>query len=133
MRAEKRAVPAGKPILPSPIEASEIERLYAALARVGDLHNPRTARLLAAGASKMSKKLIEEAGEVALDAVRQRRHGVIRESADLLYHLVVLWRKCGVKPADVWGEMRGRAEALGIAEKLPKNRKHPPAGSSARH
>lgn len=126
----RRAV---KPISLSPADPTEIAHLYAALDHVSGSLNPRTARLLAAGVDKMSKKLIEEAGEVALDALGGRRNGVIRESADLIYHLVVLWRECGVEPADVWAEMRRRADALGIAEKLPKTLKHHHAGHLARH
>jgi phosphoribosyl-ATP pyrophosphohydrolase len=64
--------------------------------------------------------VIEEAGEVALEAAKHHSPGVVRESADLLYHLVVLWRRAGVDPAEVWNEMRRRANTYGIAEKLPK-------------
>ena len=101
-------------------DADEIARLYEALDRVSEHRNPRTARLLASGCSKMAQKLMEEAGEVALEAVRHRSRAVIRESADLVYHLVVLWRECGIAPDEVWAEMRRRVEMLGIAEKLPK-------------
>jgi phosphoribosyl-ATP pyrophosphohydrolase len=45
---------------------------------------------------------------------------VVRESADLLYHLAVIWVATGVTPADVWKEMDRRERLLGIAEKLPK-------------
>jgi len=45
---------------------------------------------------------------------------VIRESADLLYHLAVLWVATGVQPKDVWTEMDRREKVLGIAEKIPK-------------
>ena len=79
-------------------------------------------KLLASGLAKMSQKLIEEAAEVALDAVRQRSAGVVNESADLLYHLVVLWYALGIDPADVWSEMSRREQLFGIAEKLPKSR-----------
>jgi phosphoribosyl-ATP pyrophosphohydrolase len=68
----------------------------------------------------MGQKLIEEASEVAFEGLRHRARGVVRESADLVYHLVVLWRECGVMPSEVWDEMRERAQTLGIAEKLPK-------------
>jgi phosphoribosyl-ATP pyrophosphohydrolase len=101
-------------------DAGEIARLYDALDRVSVCDNPRTARLLASGCAKMAQKLMEEAGEVALEAVRHRSRAVIRESADLVYHLVVLWRECGIAPDEVWAEMRRRVEMLGIAEKLPK-------------
>lgn len=46
---------------------------------------------------------------------------VVRESADLLYNLVVLWVHAGIKPDEVWAEMRRRERLLGIAEKLPKD------------
>ncbi|MBV9751281.1 MAG: phosphoribosyl-ATP diphosphatase [Hyphomicrobiales bacterium] len=98
----------------------EIERLYAALDLVRADTNPRTAQLLECGKRKMGQKLIEEASEVAFEGLRHRARGVVRESADLVYHLVVLWRECGVTPSEVWDEMRERAKTLGIAEKLPK-------------
>ena len=102
-------------------DATEIARLYDALDSVNECENPRTARLLASGRSKVAQKVIEEAGELALEAVRHRSRSVVRESADLVYHLVVLWHECGVAPDEVWAEMRRRADKLGIAEKLPKS------------
>ena len=98
----------------------ELDRLYRSLAEVTPQNHPRTARLLASSSRKTAQKLIEEAGEVALKAVKHRARGVVRESADLLYHLVALWHRAGINPADVWIEMRSRADTLGIAEKLPK-------------
>jgi phosphoribosyl-ATP pyrophosphohydrolase len=81
----------------------------------------------------MAKKLAEEAIEVVIDATCGTRQAVIRESADLIYHLVVLWVASGVKPADVWDEMARREQLLGIAEKLPKDvRKQPPTQSAHR-
>jgi phosphoribosyl-ATP pyrophosphohydrolase len=105
-------------------DSSEIEKLYRALDRVSHDTHPRTAQLLEGGKRRMGQKLIEEASEVAFEGLRHRARGVVRESADLVYHLVVLWRECGVAPEEVFEEMRGRAEMLGIAEKLPK----PPKG-----
>ena len=102
-------------------DAAEIARLYDDLERVNERDNPRTARLLACGRTKLAQKLMEEAAETALEAARHRARGVVRESADLVYHLVVLWRECGVTPDEVWAEMRRRADKLGIAEKLPKS------------
>ena len=69
----------------------------------------------------MAKKLAEEAIEVAIDAVNGNTDAVIRESADLLYNLTVLWASAGVRPEDVWREMGRREDMLGIAEKLPKS------------
>lgn len=106
-------------------EAGEpLGRLYEALGRqrTGKVHNARTAKLLSSGLSKMGRKLVEEAAEVAIDAVRERREGVINESADLLYNLVVLWYALGIPPVAVWAEMNRREQLFGIAEKLPKSR-----------
>jgi phosphoribosyl-ATP pyrophosphohydrolase len=101
-----------------------IARLYGALGAQGQskVPNARTQKLLASGVAKMSQKLVEEAAEVAIDAVRQRNAGVISESADLIYHLVVLWYALGIDPAMVWSEMSRREQLFGLAEKLPKSR-----------
>jgi phosphoribosyl-ATP pyrophosphohydrolase len=101
-------------------DATEIARLYNALDRVSELENPRTANLLASGRSKIAQKVVEEASEVALAAVRHRSRSIVRESADLVYNLIVLWHDCGIAPDEIWAEMRRRADRLGIAEKLPK-------------
>jgi phosphoribosyl-ATP pyrophosphohydrolase len=100
-----------------------LTRLYEAVlsAKAADPGSSRTARLMRAGRSKMAKKLAEEAVEVVIDAMHGNRDAVVRESADLLYHLVVLWVSAGVRPEDVWSEMKRRERLLGIAEKLPKN------------
>lgn len=101
-----------------------LDRLYQAVlaARTADPASSRTARLLRAGRSKMAKKLAEEAVEVVIDAMHGHSDAVVRESADLLYNLVVLWVASGVHPKDVWTEMERRERLLGIAEKLPKER-----------
>src|SRR5262245_10823403 len=101
-----------------------IDRLYHAVlaAKDADPAVSRTARLLRAGRNKMAKKLAEEAIEVVLDATNGNTEAVIKESADLVYNLVVLWASAGVDPKDVWAEMARRERMLGIAEKLPKHR-----------
>ena len=102
--------------------ADSVTRLYnAALAcRHDDPSTSRTARLLRSGRSKMAKKLAEEAVEVVLDSMLGDRDAVVKESADLIYHLVVLWIASGIRPEDVWKEMDRRERLLGIAEKVPK-------------
>jgi phosphoribosyl-ATP pyrophosphohydrolase len=106
----------------NPLQAGafELDRLHGSLNCVTPASNPRTAKLLGSSTRKAAQKVIEEAGEVALEAVKHRARGVVNESVDLLYHLVVLWRRAGIDPAEVWTEMRRRADAFGIAEKLPK-------------
>jgi phosphoribosyl-ATP pyrophosphohydrolase len=103
--------------------SDSIERLYLAVlaARHLDPATSRTAKLFQHGPSKMAKKLAEEAIEVAIDAVNGDYQAVVRESADLIYNLTVLWAESGVKPEDVWREMERREHLLGIAEKLPKS------------
>jgi phosphoribosyl-ATP pyrophosphohydrolase len=115
-----------------------VERLYEAVlaARDSDPVVSRTARLLRSGRSKIAKKLGEEAVEVVIDAVNGDRGAVVRESADLLYNLVVVWVASGIRPGEVWKEMDRREDLYGIAEKLlkrnflPKGRNK--AGSSVR-
>jgi phosphoribosyl-ATP pyrophosphohydrolase len=99
-----------------------IARLHKAVIAVRgtDPTKSRTARLLSAGRAKMAKKLAEEAVEVVIDAMDGQTDAVVRESADLIYNLVVLWVHAGVHPDDVWAEMRRREDMFGIAEKLPK-------------
>lgn len=101
-----------------------LDRLYQAVraARAADPGKSRTARLLRSGRSKIAKKMAEEAVEVVIDAMAGQSDAVVRESADLLYNLVVLWVASGVHPKDVWTEMERRERMMGIAEKLPKER-----------
>jgi phosphoribosyl-ATP pyrophosphohydrolase len=82
--------------------------------------HPRTFKLLQSSRHKVTRKLIEEACEVTVEAFKRDPAGVVRESADLLYHLVVLWFHIGIEPTEIWEEMKTRANALGIAEKRPK-------------
>ena len=99
-----------------------VDRLYDAvlLAKDSDPAASRTARLFRAGRSKIAKKLAEEAIEVVIDAMNGDRNAVVRESADLLYNLVVVWAASGVRPSEVWKEMERRERLFGIAEKLMK-------------
>jgi phosphoribosyl-ATP pyrophosphohydrolase len=114
--------------------SDSLDRLYAAVVAARDLDpaTSRTARLLRSGQAKMSKKLAEEAIEVVIDAMNGEADAVVRESADLIYNLAVLWVSCGVKPRDVWAEMDRREKMLGIAEKLPKAQRKAVRSGAAR-
>jgi phosphoribosyl-ATP pyrophosphohydrolase len=103
-----------------------IERLFTTVLslREDDSFGSRTVKLRRKGLPKMAKKVAEEAAEVAIEAVAGTREALVRESADLLYHLVVLWSAAGVAPQDVYDEMDRRERLYGIAQKLPK---HPAA------
>jgi phosphoribosyl-ATP pyrophosphohydrolase len=113
--------------------SDSLERLYQAVVAAKDLDPAvsRTARLFRRGPEKMAKKLAEEAVEVVIDAVNGKSDAVVRESADLLYNLTVLWVSAGIQPEDVWREMERREHLLGIAEKLPKSAVKLPKGSPA--
>jgi phosphoribosyl-ATP pyrophosphohydrolase len=102
--------------------ADSLDRLFAAVAKARDSGPSvsRTSKLFRDGVQKMAKKLVEEAAEVGLEAVLMNRESVILESADMLYHLAVVWAECGVSPADVMREIDRRERLYGIAEKLPK-------------
>ena len=98
-----------------------LERLYqAVVAAKAPIRQLAHRAAVARGPPKMAKKLAEEAIEVVIDAMNGKTEAVVRESADLLYNLIVLWVAAGVKPEDVWREMERRERLLGIAEKLPK-------------
>jgi phosphoribosyl-ATP pyrophosphohydrolase len=99
-----------------------LERLYQQVtaAKTADPAHSRTAKLMRAGRAKMAKKLAEEAIEVVIDAVNGERDAVVRESADLLYNLVVLWAEAEIRPQEVFAEMARRERLFGLAEKVPK-------------
>ena len=85
-----------------------------------------SARLLARGTAKVAQKFGEEAVECLIEAVARNRAAVVAESADVLYHLVVLWVDAGVRPEEIWAELQRREGISGIAEKaaraLPRRR-----------
>jgi len=85
--------------------------------RTADPQSSYTARLFARGRAKIAQKLGEEAVEAVIEGVGENRAALIGESADLLYHLLVLWAAAGVAPADVAAELRRREGASGIEEK----------------
>ena len=91
---------------PGPLEPfsksgeERINRLTRAIhqVRTGVLTSFRTNRLLAGGMAKMAQKVIEEAAEVGIEAIRGDRTALVNESADLMYNLVILWTELGVAP-----------------------------------
>ncbi len=108
----------------TPASAEVLARLYATiLARKGaDAGVSYTAKLLAAGPAAISRKLGEEAIEALMEGVRGDAGALARESADLLYHLLVLWAATGVRPEDVWAELARREGTSGLAEKAARGK-----------
>ena len=96
-----------------------LERLYAAILsrRGADPATSYTAKLLARGTAKIAQKLGEEAVETVIEAMTGDRGALVGESADLLYHLLVLWADAGVTPDEIWAELDRRSGVSGIAEK----------------
>lgn len=76
-----------------------------------------TAQLLAGAPEKPARKLCEEATEILIEALSGDSAAIARESADLLYHLLVLWASAGVKPETVWAEIERRKGLSGLVEK----------------
>ena len=103
----------------SKIDSAVLERLYAVIEsrRGDDPEESYTARLFRGGAPQIAKKVGEEAAETVVAALSGDSADLAAESADLLYHLLVLWADCGVRPADVWAELERREGTSGIAEK----------------
>ena len=86
----------------------------------GDPSTSHIAKLLKKGPAKIAKKVGEEAVEVAIASASNDRAEVITESADLLFHLLVLWHAHGIAPADVMTELQRREGTSGIAEKASR-------------
>lgn len=81
-----------------------------------------TARLLAAGPARAAKKLGEEAVEAAIAAVTGDRAGLVAESADVLYHLLVVLRGAGIGLDEVMAELERRTAQSGLQEKAARER-----------
>lgn len=79
-----------------------------------------TAKLIARGMNKAAQKLGEEATEAVIAAVTANRAELVKESADLLYHLLVVLKAAGVPLADVMAELDSRTAQSGLAEKASR-------------
>lgn len=99
-----------------------IDKLFATIAarKGGDPDKSYTARLLKEGAAKCAKKFGEEAVEAAIAGALKDKRGLAAESADVLYHLLVLWAATGITPADVYRTLAARETQSGLAEKASR-------------
>ena len=99
-----------------------LARLWRAIEerRGADPATSYTAKLFARGNVKIAQKFGEEAVEAVIEGARGDRAALTLESADVLYHLLVLWAACGVSPADVAAELGRREGTSGIAEKTAR-------------
>jgi phosphoribosyl-ATP pyrophosphohydrolase len=101
-----------------------VDQLFAELEtrKSSDPKSSYTAQLLQSGRLKVAKKLGEEAIETVLAAVAEDKAAVISESADLLYHLLVLWLACDVVPEEVYAALEARSGQSGLAEKAARKK-----------
>ena len=106
-----------------PLDSRVLERLFAVIdsRRGGDPGGSYTARLFADGRARIARKTGEEALEVVIAALSEGKEKLAAESADLLYHLLVLWADADVKPNDVWEELARREGVSGLAEKAARS------------
>jgi phosphoribosyl-ATP pyrophosphohydrolase len=101
--------------------AEVLERLFAVVKsrKGGDVSLSYTAKLFDAGMGEITRKVGEEAVET-ITAAFSAPENVIAESADLLYHLLVLWAEMGIQPANVWAELERREGISGVNEKAER-------------
>jgi len=106
-------------------DAHMLDRLYATvLGRKGaDPNSSYTAKLYSKGSQKIAQKVGEEAVELSIAAALKDRDETILESADLLYHLTVLWADAGVDPAEIYAKLADREGLSGLAEKAARSTK----------
>jgi phosphoribosyl-ATP pyrophosphohydrolase len=99
-----------------------IEALFAVIEarRRSDPSESYVAKRLAQGTPRIAQKLGEEAVETVVAALGGSRDAVVRESADLLFHLLILWADTGVRPADVFAELEQRRGRSGLVEKASR-------------
>ena len=81
-----------------------------------------SARLLSRGAAKVAQKFGEEAVECLIEAVTGNHDALIAESADVLYHLIVLWVRPALSLIRFWSELIRREGISGIAEKAARSK-----------
>jgi phosphoribosyl-ATP pyrophosphohydrolase len=126
-RVEGADVPRPLPPLAIGPAAAVLDRLWSVVTsrRTANPAVSHSARLLSRGTAKVAQKFGEESVECLIEAVAGNRDAVVAESADVLYHLIVLWVACGIRPEEVWEELKRREGISGIAEKAARARNLP--------
>jgi phosphoribosyl-ATP pyrophosphohydrolase len=101
-----------------------LDRLFAVVEsrKKADPSSSYTAKLMQRGVPKVAQKVGEEAVEAVIEAVLDRKSKLAAESADLLYHLTVLWAMAGLTPEDIWEALADREGKSGLELKAAKAR-----------
>jgi phosphoribosyl-ATP pyrophosphohydrolase len=96
-----------------------IDRLFATIAsrKGGDAEKSYTAQLLAKGVAQCARKFGEESVETVIAAMAGDKKQLAAESADVVYHLLVLWAAAGITPGDVYADLEARQARSGLEEK----------------
>ena len=99
-----------------------LDRLFQQVSarKTADPAQSYTAKLFKEGVPKCAKKVGEEAVEVAIAALSGSAKERVCESADLLYHLCVLWAAAGIDPKDVYAELTAREGRSGLDDKAAR-------------
>jgi phosphoribosyl-ATP pyrophosphohydrolase len=99
-----------------------LDKLFATIVarKGGDPATSYTAKLLAAGVEKCAKKFGEEATEAVIAAIQKDKAELAKESADVLYHLLVLWAASGITPQEVYAVLQSREGQSGLEEKASR-------------
>lgn len=101
-----------------------LEQLYKVLQerKGADPQSSYVASLYAKGTKKITEKVLEEAAEAVEEALKGDKTRLQEESADLLFHLMVLWVEQGITPEDVFNVLEKRLGTSGHAEKASRNK-----------
>jgi phosphoribosyl-ATP pyrophosphohydrolase len=120
--AKKAEKPRNDPPAATASSPQVLDRLWDVVqARRGaDPDKSHSARLLSRGTAKVAQKFGEEAVECLIEAVAGNKQALVAESADVLYHLLVLWVSVDLHPTEVWAELERREGISGIAEKAAR-------------
>jgi phosphoribosyl-ATP pyrophosphohydrolase len=123
-KKDRVKVAGAAPALMTGASADVLDRLWAVVMarRTADPAVSHSARLLSRGTAKVAQKFGEEAVECLIEAVAGNKDALVAESADVLYHLIVLWVDAGIGPDEVWTELRRREGVSGIEEKASRPR-----------
>ena len=98
-----------------------IKELYSVLKQRKNTNEKKSyTSLLIKNPEFLAKKIGEESSELIIDFIKNNKQGTIKESADLIYHVLVVWVSLGIDPGEIWNELSSRKIKSGIEEK--KNR-----------